>query len=126
MTLIVSRRGSVKALSDEHEKYIERLYAGVQSPSSGAAITDAGDVRVKASGLLIECKLTGTPGVLPKSKPKIVKEFEKIAQEAWAEGRDPVLCLRYYDPESPLANRKGWIDLSVKLTTDDANGTQGT
>lgn len=116
----MARHGTVKRLADNHETHIAALYDGIKSPSSGGAASDAGDVRTDTH--LIECKLTGTPGVKPKRIPKMIQELEKIADEAHAEGRDPILCLRYYHPDSRLANRDGWLDLSVKLTTDDVNG----
>ncbi len=64
--------------------------------------------------------MTGKPGK-PVKKAKIVKDMEKIAEEAWSEGREPVLALRYFDPTSILADPEGWVDLSVRRTEDDAH-----
>lgn len=110
----MARRGSTKALSVAHEERIARAYGGKRSASSGAAAHDQGDVRCSAPMLLIECKMTGSPAHPMKSKPKILKEFEKIAKEAWSEGREPALALRYYDPDSILSGADGMIDLIVR------------
>src|ERR1700691_5999808 len=114
----MARRGSTKDLSVKHEDFIAQLYGGERSQSSGAAATDQGDVRLCAS--LVECKYTGSPATPLKSKPKLVKEFEKITVEAWSEGRDPLMALRFYCPDSPLANPGRWVDFSVRLVSDDA------
>lgn len=110
-------RGTKKELSVRQEEYIARSYQGKRSESSGGAAHDAGDVRMAKS--LCECKYTGSPGEPLKGQPKILKEFEKVAREAWSEGRDPMMALRIYWPESPLANKEGWVDFTVRLTTDD-------
>lgn len=62
--------------------------------------------------------MTGTPST-PK-RPAWLKQFEKIAEEAWAEGRDPVLAFRFFDPDSILSDQTGTIDLTVRLAADDA------
>lgn len=113
----MAARGTVKRFSEEHEEFVARHYGGTRSPSSGGAISDAGDVRLPDH--LIECKLTGEPGGDDK-RPGFLKHLEKVATEAYAEGRDPVLCLRYWCPTSPLAGRDGWLDLTVRLTAEDA------
>lgn len=115
----MAKRGTSKRKSVEHEDYIANLYGGVRSNSSGAADNDQGDVRTPT--LLIEAKVTGNPGVKPKPLPKFVRELEKITEEAWSEGREPVLALRYFAPDSILANRQGWIDLAVRRAVDDAD-----
>src|SRR5437660_10388766 len=97
----MARRGSTKALSVEHEERIARAYKGKRSASSGAAAHDQGDVRCPL--LLIECKMKGSPATPLKRKPTLIKEFEKIAKEAWSEGREPAIALRYYDPDSILS-----------------------
>lgn len=113
----MAKRGSTKALSVEHEECIAEDYRGVRSKSSGASDTDQGDVRLTHS--LIECKYTGSPASPLKQTPKLVKEFEKVALEAWSEGRDPLMALRFYLPQSPLADNDGWVDLAVRLVKDD-------
>ena len=45
--------------------------------------------------------------------------MEKMADEAYAEGKDPALALRYFCPDSPLASYDGWVDLTVRLTEQD-------
>lgn len=116
----MAKRGTNKDLSVRHEERIAAYYGGKRSPSSGGADNDAGDVRVRAEGVLFECKYTGSPAKPLKRKPGLVTKMEKIADEAWAEGRDPALALRFYWPESPLADGSGHVDLSVRLTPDDA------
>ena len=117
METTMAPRGSTKARSVEQENYIARIYGGKRSASSGAADNDAGDVR--ASQVLIECKMTGGPE-RERSLPKFVRDFEKIADEAYAEGREPVLALRFYCPDSILSDPLGWIDLSVRLSESDS------
>lgn len=109
----MAKRGSVKRLSVEHEDYIAERMQGKRSPSSGGADHDQGDVRTDAN--LIECKLTGAPGRPIVRKPTILTQMEKIADEAWSEARDPMLALRYFCPDSPLANSDGWVDLIVTV-----------
>lgn len=76
---------------------------------------------MRTPSLLIECKMTGRPGKDLKPLPKFVQEFEKITEEAWSEGREPVLALRYFAPDSILADREGWVDLAVRRASDDAD-----
>lgn len=110
-------RGSTKGLSVVQEDHIAALYRGRRSPSSGAADTDAGDVR--CAKLLIECKMTGSPAK-PKNPPRWVKDFEKIAREAYSEGRDPMMAFRFFDPASILSGPDGYIDLVVRRANEDA------
>jgi hypothetical protein len=111
----VAKRGSTKFLSVQQEDFIARNYHGRRSPSSGGAVTDQGDVRTP--DYLIECKMSGGPGK-PVKTPKLVKDLEKVTEEAWSEGKTPLLALRYYDPDSILADRDGWIDLVVQRVAD--------
>lgn len=111
----MAKRGTSKWYSIQHEEHVARIYHGKRSRSSGAADNDAGDVR--AGKYLIECKTTGKPGHVKTTK--LTKDFEKIWQEATQEGRQAVLALRYYQPESPFA-KDGWVDLVVKLADEDA------
>lgn len=116
----VAKRGSNNYWSELHETFIAKLFGGVRSKTSGAHVTDPGDVRCR--NLLIECKETGNPGTekLPRL-PTFVRQFEKIASEAWEMGKDPVLALRYYQPGHPFANGDGWIDFTMRLAKDDAD-----
>jgi hypothetical protein len=111
----VARRGTTKRYSVDHEEFIAKLYGGVRSPSSGAAEKDGGDVRTDP--YLIECKMTGNPGEV-KRKSKILQDLEKVWEEAVIEGKKPLLCLREFQPDSPLAGKDGWVDLTV-LPSDD-------
>lgn len=117
----MAKRGSKKQLSVEQEDYVAAQYGGKRSASSGASVTDQGDVRVLSSDTLFECK--GKFGERTGEKPvrsTLLKEFEKIADEAWAEGKDPAMALRFYKPDSILADSKGYVDLTVRLLADDA------
>lgn len=105
--------------SREHEDWIARLYDGRRSPSSGASSVDKGDVRVSSSRTIFECKCNGAPGGRSRH-PTILGQLEKVTDEAWAEGKRAALCLRYFCPESPLADVNGWVDLTVRPTRDDA------
>lgn len=112
----MATRGSSKARSVEHEEWIARKYNGTRSRSSGAADNDQGDVRCGDD--LIECKATGGPGDPVKSS--LVTTFQKIASEAYSEGRTPVLALRFFMPQTYLADEKGWVDLTVRRSEEDA------
>ena len=108
-----------KELSKQHEEFIAEKYNGQRSPSSGASDTDKGDVRVEGSKSLIECKLSGAPGSGSK-RTTLLSQMEKIADEAWSEGKKPAVALRLFSPDSTLSNVDGWVDMTVRLTTDDA------
>jgi hypothetical protein len=108
-----------KELSKQHEEHVAWIFNGQRSRSSGASDTDKGDVRVKSSKTLIECKLTGAPGG-PSKRTTLLRNMEKVADEAWAESKDPAVALRLFCPESPLANVDGWVDMVVRLASDDA------
>lgn len=115
----MAKRGTSKRKSVDQEEWIARLYSGTRSPSSGAADTDQGDVRTAHS--LIECKVTGEPGKeLKPQLPRFVRWLEKVALEAWSEGREPALALRYFDPDSSLANLDGWVDVVVRTAAEDS------
>lgn len=108
-----------KEVSRQHEEWVAKTYNGVRSKSSGGSVTDKGDVRVASTDTIFECKATGEPG--GKSKyTTAIRHLEKVADEAYAEGRTPALALRYFCPDSPLAGVDGWLDLTVRLTKDDA------
>jgi hypothetical protein len=114
----VAKRGSNKDRSVEQENWVAKVYGGKRSPSSGAADTDQGDVRLVEEGTLIECKTTGGPGDKPKGG-RLLTEFEKIADEAFSEAREPAMCLRFWRPDSVLSDRDGYVNLTVRLTLDD-------
>lgn len=94
-----------------------RLYEGRRSRSSGAAVTDEGDVATKYE--LIECKHTGKPTKPAKSISVNLRVLEKIVDEARETGKVPGLALRMYNPDSYLADRDGMIDVMVRLMPDD-------
>lgn len=117
----MATKGSKKELSVRQENFVADLYNGVRSKSSGAAVTDEGDVRAPHLGLLIECK--GQFGELTGNKPvrsTLLKQFEKAADEAWSVGMEPALALRFHAPDSVLADNDGWVDLIVHAIAGDA------
>jgi hypothetical protein len=114
----MAARGTAKRYSIEQEDYVARIYDGRRSRTSGAAEHDAGDVLCEA--LLIECKVR-MPAQVTKPLPKFIQQLEKIAEEAFESGKDPMLALRYYAPNSILADRDGWVDVSVRRMCDDAD-----
>lgn len=107
-----------KQLSRLHEEWIASQYGGQRSPSSGASDTDKGDVRIASSKTIFECKMTGEPGGDSK-RTTLLRQMEKVADEAWAEGKEPAVALRFFCPDSPLADVFGWVDLTVRLTVND-------
>lgn len=118
----MAKRGTIKRHSVDQEDYVARTYGGIRSPSSGAANNDSGDVRTEKD--LFECKVTGSPGKEPK-RTTLLRIFEKIAEEAYAEGRSPVVALRFWCPDSILSDTHGWVDLSVRLLEEDAELRNG-
>lgn len=111
-------RGSKKQLSIEQEMFVAEHYDGCRSASSGAAEHDQGDIRNVDT--LFECK--GQFGERTGEKPvrsTLVTQMEKIADEAWAESRSPAIALRFYMPDSLLADNYGFVDLTVRLLSDD-------
>ena len=114
----MARRGTAKRRSQDQEHFVALLYGGIVSPSSGAAIRDSGDVRTESQ--MIECKQTGSHGKERRSMSIKLDDFEKIADEAWSEGKRPMMALRIYSPDSILANKDGYVDLAVRLINDDS------
>lgn len=118
----MATKGSKKELSVRQEEYVALAFEGIRSKTSGAAITDEGDVRVANEGVLIECK--GQFGELAGDTPvraTLIKQWEKIADEAYTVGYVPALALRFYVPDSKLADSEGFIDLVVRDLDDDAH-----
>lgn len=64
--------------------------------------------------------MTGGPGEKPKKLPVFIQQLEKITEEAYTEGREPVLALRYFAPNSILATWDGWVDVVVRRAADAA------
>jgi hypothetical protein len=106
-----------KQLSREHEEYVAQQYEGHRSFSSGASIRDKYDVRSEFS--FIECKLRGRPGTPAKST--LVRQYDKIRENALEAGREPALALRFFIPDSLSADTNGWVDLAVRALADDAD-----
>lgn len=118
----MAMRGSVKRFSTDQEDFIAKTYGGRRSPSSGAAIHDPGDVR--AGDQLFECKVTGSYEKPARSISVRLNDLEKVADEARSEGLEPVMAMRIVCPESPLADRDGFVDVTVRLTMDDVERGQ--
>jgi len=114
----VAKRGTSKWFSELHERHVAKAYDGHRSASSGGAAHDRGDVRVRASNILIECKHKGSFDKPAKSVSVKLDDLEKIADEAWSESKDFRLALRMYAPDSVLADRDGFVDLEVKTLGD--------
>lgn len=107
-----------------HEDLIASLYGGLRTSNSGADVTDPGDVRVKNGQIregqfLFECKTTGYPG--KPANNTILKQFLKVADEAYQEGRQPAMSLQYFCPDTPLADSNGYVTFTLRLSTDDVN-----
>jgi hypothetical protein len=109
----MATRGTSKHRSREQEEQIARYFGGVVSPSSGASDTDQGDVRTSES--LIECKTTGSPGDERRpSLNEILGWLAEVAEQAWEEGKQPVVCVRVYAKGHPLAHpTTGVLDLAI-------------
>lgn len=108
----MAKRGSAKDRSVRQEEYIAQRFRGTRSPSSGAAVSDQGDVRNQT--YLIECKVRGQYDKPAKSISISTDDLEKITNEAWSEGKEPMMALRIIaDPSHPLADKDGHIDLVV-------------
>lgn len=105
----------------EHEKWIAKLYGGERTPRSGGGSTQKGDVQIETDKELVECKFTGPRE--KQSRPRLISQMEKVANEAYEEGKDPAIALRYFDPTSTLA-RDGYVDLVVRLARDDARRSE--
>lgn len=116
----MAKRGSKKALADQHETYIARLYGGERVVNSGQTDKNKGDV--KTPDHLVECKMTGEPG--KEARSSLITRMEKIADQAWEESLEPMLALRFFMPESVLASGEGYVDVTLKLSDADAYGSQ--
>ena len=112
----MAKRGSNKHRSVEQEDYIAKKISGVRSPSSGASDKEDGDVRTKL--FLVECKTTGEYHKPAKSISIKLDDIEKIVDEAYAANRVPVMALRIHNPQSPLADADGNIDIMANLLKD--------
>lgn len=116
----MAAKGSKKELSVRHEQEVAEAFNGIRSNSSGGAVTDEGDVRVTADNALIECKgQFGTLAGNTEVRSTLLRQFEKITDEAYSVGKEPVMALRFYSPDSFLADNHGWVDLTVRLLDDD-------
>lgn len=106
----------------DHERFIERVYGGQRTKGSGSTVAHKGDVRISTASELVECKLQGNPE--SPRRTRLVKQLEKVANEAYEEGLDPVLAWRIFDPSSELANLDGYVDVAIRLVRDDARRSE--
>lgn len=118
----MAQRGTNKRRSVEQENRVASMYQGHRSASSGAAVTDSGDVATVTD--LIECKTTGGPGEKPTRIPTFVNHLAKVVEEARERGRTGAVALRFYDADHYLANRDGWVEVTVRPTADDVARTE--
>lgn len=112
----MAARGSSKARSVDHEDFIAKHYSGRRNAGSGALDTETGDV--ETWGEAFECKTTGQPGKPAKSS--LITRMEKITDEAHQVGKTGALALRFFAPDSPLADYDGFVDLVVRRVKDDS------
>ena len=103
---------------ERHEEFIAKLYGGTRTKGSGSGVREKGDVQIETDSELVECKYTNNGE--GSRRPRLVSQMEKVSQEAYEEGKDPAIALRYFMPESTLANSDGCVDLVVRLARDDA------
>ena len=121
----MAERGSSKWFSVQAEDRFCRAYQMEPSPSSGAAVTRKGDgkqktgTRMVGQDLLGESKHTGTFTKPAKSASIRLADFEKLADEAYSENREPLMHLSIYAPDSILANTDGYVDIVARLMSDD-------
>lgn len=118
--MLCTQRGLTVIDWEAHEKYIAKLYGGKRVVGSGSTVKQKGDVRLAHQDELVECKARDTRGITPG----IVSQLEKVATEAYEEGLDPALALRYYLPDSILADADGYVDVMVRLVRDDSRRDQ--
>lgn len=114
---MAAKRGSLQRMSQDQEEFLARSYDGQRVKGSGSSHRQKGDVITETQ--LIEAKFKGTPDKPAKSISIKLEDFEKICDEAWAEGLSPMMGLMIVNPKSPLANASGNIHLSVRLVIDD-------
>lgn len=126
----MAERGSSKWFSVQAEDRFCRAYQMVRSPSSGASIRTKGDGKQKAGtrqvgqDLLGESKHKGSFTKPARSASIRLDDFEKLADEAYSENREPILHISLYEPDSPLANIDGYVDIIARLMSDDTRREQ--
>lgn len=123
-------RGSYKWFSRRGEDRLARAYGGRVDPSSGAGIRTKGDVKQARETRLVledqvfESKHRGTYEKPAKSCSLSLRDFEKLADIAYSESREPVFHIALCNPDSPLANDDGEIDFVIRLLPDDVRREQ--
>jgi hypothetical protein len=106
----MAKRGTVKALSVEHENFIAYLFGGKRSRSSGAAPGDPGDVR--ADPWLVECKMTGNPECGQQEIEARQRTSRRSPKRRLR--RESIRWWRYAGmTRFSLSNNEGWCDLVV-------------
>jgi hypothetical protein len=113
------RPKSTRGLAIEQEDFIANKYGGRRSPSSGANSFDRGDVSYEVftatehsdgfmTKFLAECKVTEAQSFYLKRAV-----WEKIAQEALEQGRQPSMFIRFRSDDGKH------LDLVVREVNDD-------
>lgn len=111
----MAHRGTVKSLSITHEEHVAKKFHGTRSKTSQK------DVRVEAEDTIFECK--GRWGARVGAKDPytlLIRQMEKVFDEAASEGKEPAIAMRFFLPDSPLADDSGYVDFAVRLLEDDA------
>lgn len=121
----MAKRGSYKWFSVRGEQRLGRAYGAVVSKSSGASAISKGDAKQKVGTRLelqdqmFESKHRGNFENPAKSLSVSLTVFEKLADDAYAENREPVQHVALYAPDSPLADQDGEVNFIVRLMVDD-------
>lgn len=111
------RPQTAKELSVAQEEHLAEVYGGRRSPSSGASVTDTGDVGTAQD--LMEAKLTGSYDKPAKSIRIQLADLEKIVDEAAQTGRWPVFHIQIVNPDSPIADGRGVVEWTLRPLHDD-------
>lgn len=110
-----------KQWSINHENAVAYKLGGERTKNSGATDTDKGDVArvsIPDVDVLVECKYTGAIGNPAKSISVKLEDLEKITNEAYMDGCQPMLAMRITNEDSPIAGTQGHVDW-VALPIDD-------
>lgn len=110
---MVARSTFQKQWSIDHENHVAMMLGGQRTKNSGATDSQKGDVdrvSIPDLDLLVECKFTGAIGLPAKSISVKLDDLEKITDEAYMDGCQPMLAIRITNEDSPIANARGHVD----------------
>lgn len=102
-----------KQWSIDQENYVAMTLGGQRTKNSGATDSQKGDVAsvsIPDLDVLVECKYTGDVTKPAKSISIKLEDLEKITNEAWMDGCQPMLAFRITNPDSPIASSHGHVD----------------